>query len=518
MKLTVTNVLVLLIIIAIVFAAIYKLIPPNTEIDDSPDNTTIISNTIILADKSINLSSEDPITHLELIAIIGVTIDDWKSSHTTISFEQSVRRYGMQSPWLTSTSINNININTFITKSEALKLFISVANYLGIDQYPMEIDFYRNSLNSLLATTGNSHTYDALLKAYTLGLIPKHFDLNKTNENLTKIEAYEIINALLNDKHKNIPMLLLEDTSWLSVKDYNLPTGVFYAEDVISISFELSNFSNVGETIYAGVSFQDSAGKWYDVPAKKIDITKQSSKSDSINWKIPNNIMSGHYRTVFSLWDDLPSSTQATRLTYLEAVGLFRIYNYREDFSSLNTNIWKASTHKLGRTTFDSGLVSVANNNLKLLMPANTYKSGELQSINLMGYGSYEIRMKLPDAPGSITGFFMYKAPDYYFEIDIEIYNQQSGDYFLTTYANGDKRNEFFGVFPFDPTASFNNYRFDYYPDRLDYYVNDKFIVRFTSGFPHEAMYLMVNSWYPTWVDGGPANEDLEFLAEWIKY
>jgi beta-glucanase (GH16 family) len=96
----------------------------------------------------------------------------------------------------------------------------------------------------------------------------------------------------------------------------------------------------------------------------------------------------------------------------------------------------------LGRTSFSPANATAKDGILTFKIPGNTFESSELQSVNFMGYGSYEIRMKIPDAPGSITGFFMYKAPDYYHEIDIEIYNQKSGDYFLTTYADGDKRKE----------------------------------------------------------------------------
>jgi beta-glucanase (GH16 family) len=62
---------------------------------------------------------------------------------------------------------------------------------------------------------------------------------------------------------------------------------------------------------------------------------------------------------------------------------------------------------------------------------------GEIMSKDLYGEGSYSARMKLPNAPSSITGFFLYQAPDYASEIDIEIYNDTSRRVMFSTYSGG---------------------------------------------------------------------------------
>ena len=46
-------------------------------------------------------------------------------------------------------------------------------------------------------------------------------------------------------------------------------------------------------------------------------------------------------------------------------------------------------------------------------------------------------RLQVPDAPSSITGFFLYAPPDYASEIDIELYNDPRGLVMFTTYAGG---------------------------------------------------------------------------------
>lgn len=60
-------------------------------------------------------------------------------------------------------------------------------------------------------------------------------------------------------------------------------------------------------------------------------------------------------------------------------------------------------------------------------LPSGTTDGGEIQTKDELGFGSYEAKLKLPDAPSSITGFFLYKEPDYYHEIDIEIFNFKCG-------------------------------------------------------------------------------------------
>jgi beta-glucanase (GH16 family) len=71
------------------------------------------------------------------------------------------------------------------------------------------------------------------------------------------------------------------------------------------------------------------------------------------------------------------------------------------------------------------------------------------------GYGSYAARMKIPNAPSSITGFFLYKAPDYQGEIDIELYNDGSRRIMFTTYAGGARTHTQTTQLPFDlPAAS----------------------------------------------------------------
>lgn len=185
---------------------------------------------------------------------------------------------------------------------------------------------------------------------------------------------------------------------------------------------------------------------------------------------------------------------------------------------SLDPAVFKASSHRLGQTQFKPENVAVSDGQLAITIPAGTMASGEVSSTDLKGYGSYEISMKLPNAPSSITGFFLYAAPDYDQEIDIEIYNQPDGKIMFTSYANGALTQTLTSDLNFDPTADFHHYRIDYQPDTIDFYVDDILLTRFSEGIPHNPMYLMVNAWFPNWLDKKPAPQTQQLLIDWIRY
>ena len=191
----------------------------------------------------------------------------------------------------------------------------------------------------------------------------------------------------------------------------------------------------------------------------------------------------------------------------------------QENFDVLDQSIWSVTDKNLGRTLLSSENVEVKDGYLNIRIPANTLEGGELVKQQAVTYGSYESRMKLPKAPSSITGFFLYAPPDYFYEIDIEIHNTNEGKLLLTTYADGAVQNEYVGKLGFDPTADFHNYRFDYAVDGVAFYVDSKLILEWQDGFPvGQPLQLMVNTWYPNWLEGTPTPDDQVLLVDWIRY
>jgi hypothetical protein len=76
--------------------------------------------------------------------------------------------------------------------------------------------------------------------------------------------------------------------------------------------------------------------------------------------------------------------------------------------------------------------VSVDGENLRIQLPARTLE-GEIFTTDLLGHDSHSARMKLSNAPSSITGYFLYNAPNYESEIDIEVFSDSTRRIMFTT-------------------------------------------------------------------------------------
>jgi beta-glucanase (GH16 family) len=183
-----------------------------------------------------------------------------------------------------------------------------------------------------------------------------------------------------------------------------------------------------------------------------------------------------------------------------------------DDFGGgrLDSGVWETGDHVLGRGALRPANVSVGEDGLRLALPAGTLQGAEINTEQPQAYGSYRIRMRVPDSPGSVTGFFLYQAPDYENEVDIEVYNDPDGKMLVTTYSGGDLEptNTERIELPFDPTGGLHEYGFDYGPNGVVFYADGQPVEEFTSGIPKRPMELYINAWYPDWVAGGPPESD----------
>jgi len=86
--------------------------------------------------------------------------------------------------------------------------------------------------------------------------------------------------------------------------------------------------------------------------------------------------------------------------------------SFVDDFLTFDDTRWTKEDHMLGR---------IYLNPQTSPSPTRTRGSryrpprcrAELRSNELYHHGSYSSRMKLPDVPSSITGFFLHRAPDH---------------------------------------------------------------------------------------------------------
>ena len=195
--------------------------------------------------------------------------------------------------------------------------------------------------------------------------------------------------------------------------------------------------------------------------------------------------------------------------------------SFRDDFNSFNSNRWIKSDHVLGLTDFDPDNVTVDNGYLRLKVPGGTTGGAEIESRDYYGYGTYRARMRVADAPSAITGFFLYSGTNPFSEIDIEVYNDGTGKVDFVTYVDGQRSNYVNKDFRFDPSADFHNYRIDYNPDSVQFYIDGNLRQTWTEGVPSTSMKLLVNTWFPEWWDPDPGQEpDTARLTrvDWIDY
>ncbi len=297
------------------------------------------------------------------------------------------------------------------------------------------------------------------------------------------------------------------------------PSGTLQPGNAATASVRVESTGTGYRTFWIGYSVQDSAGEWYDVPANPVDLNP-GEESDIQKLSTEPLETPGYYTTRVSVWSEEPEgASEAQRLADAEAVSTFRVSSTRENFESsdLDTDRWKAASRDLGRGGLAPENTGVEDGLLRLTLPAETLNGSEIESRDLYGPGFYAARIKVPDAPSSITGFFLYYPPDLASEIDVEIYNDPSGKVLFTTYAGGEQTHNETMTLPFDPTGDFHDYTFFYDEASITFYVDGEPMQEYEGGLPAEHMKLYVNTWFPTWLSGEERVSDLYVYVDWIE-
>jgi beta-glucanase (GH16 family) len=194
-------------------------------------------------------------------------------------------------------------------------------------------------------------------------------------------------------------------------------------------------------------------------------------------------------------------------------------FEFRDDFTTLDTTRWSAGEqHTLGRSVIDPANVAVEEGRLRLKLPTGTLSGAELRTMGAVPPGVFEARIRLANAPTSVTGVFLYAPPDLAHEIDIELYNQPTGRVRFTTYAGGEMTHTLEQPLPFDPTADYHLYGIAQTPTGVEFYVDQKLMQAWDGGVPREPMYLYLNTWYPQWLAGTAATETQETAVDFATY
>ena len=183
-----------------------------------------------------------------------------------------------------------------------------------------------------------------------------------------------------------------------------------------------------------------------------------------------------------------------------------RVEEFDGDFDE---SAWIASDQKkLGHGSFQRANVSQEGGKLLLTLPGTPQGAppvtdgAEIRSASRVQFRDIEVRLRTPQAPGSISAFFLYefvqRRND---EIDIEILNDGSWEILFTTWVSGKQTNHARRALLFDPAAEFHDYRIEWSRRRVRFLVDGVLMQEWTEGVPRDAMYVMSNAWWPTWMN-----------------
>jgi hypothetical protein len=132
-------------------------------------------------------------------------------------------------------------------------------------------------------------------------------------------------------------------------------------------------------------------------------------------------------------------------------------------------------------------------------------------------YGSFRIAMKTTNVNGTCSAFFVYRNDSQ--EIDLELLSaeQRMNDWPVhlvvqnTSATEGEPGSrQLIYQMPSSPADDYNEYRFDWLPDRIDYYINGKFAWSETQNVPSAAGRIHISHWSngnPFWTRGPPVTD-----------
>jgi len=145
-------------------------------------------------------------------------------------------------------------------------------------------------------------------------------------------------------------------------------------------------------------------------------------------------------------------------------------YDFMSDFSQV---YWTPQN-----VTFDrEGMKLTALRQPKGKSP---FTSGEVQVEGFYGYGRYEAVMRTAFGSGLDTAFFLHTYEgmdnDPHDEIDFEFPGSQPRKLHLNYFKDGKPFGSIWVDLPFDPSAEIHLYAFEWAPDAIRWYIDDKMV------------------------------------------
>jgi hypothetical protein len=297
------------------------------------------------------------------------------------------------------------------------------------------------------------------------------------------------------------------------------PSGIYYPGQAATSYFRLKNTGTGARTFWVDYGVRNQAEQWYDVTSYSVNLGPgEESPTRNAVWQVPeaSSCMTGYYTAVMVVSDTQSEGGKAKPLVHREQQNSFQVLRLYEQFDNFDMNLWEESSHRLGKSHLRRKDVDISDGHVRIRIPADTLAGGEFSSVDSFRYGTYRASMLLPSVPGLVTGFFLYN--DNGDEIDIEVYNDGDWQIEFTTWLRGDMTNSIKKALEFDPSADYHEYRIDFYPKQVSFFVDGQLWERYTSGLPTEEMKLLVNSWFPDWLPCSPPAADEYTYVDWIQY
>lgn len=236
-----------------------------------------------------------------------------------------------------------------------------------------------------------------------------------------------------------------------------------------------------------------------------------SKKIKALNYKIPKRDKSPWIIEAPDLWKGIHSLSNDTSLEV--DVKKNKITDH---FNLINTNHWYVR-----EDTFTDNLALFRNNNVEVntnqglklnikkeSLGVRDYSAGSLTSHQKFLYGKFEAIMKVSNAPGVVTGFFLHRDSPRQ-EIDVEISGNQPNRLVINVFYNpGNEGTKFdYGYrgaatyidLGFNASESYHKYTIEWTPNEICWFVDDHLVhkrcIWNPTPIPDLPMSLHVNIW-----------------------
>lgn len=223
-----------------------------------------------------------------------------------------------------------------------------------------------------------------------------------------------------------------------------------------------------------------------------------------------------------------------------ESAELVKEPAFREDFSTERLSIFRWGVPDFSLYNFKSDPAMISNKNglnyLKLgKSESDIYPSGFIYTKDHFSYGSYAVRMKVSDVPGAVASFFTCSQIAKVFsdgthdEIDFEFITAKPNSVLLTTWylatgMEGSQQTPTHNSFMWTDSSfdirQWHVYRFDWYPNKVDFFIDNKKIWTSTRAIPKRDMLIALHLYtYSKWeeVQFPPKDEVLQ-ISDWVEF